>query len=444
MPVWAKGAKFSPMAHVISLPASMHQRLSRAPARTMVVTAIAVLIAVLAGRAIWAQVAGDRGIAPIASSRDINVGGIKVDVRGATAEEAQQAGWVLAERLAWKKLGGPAMSDSQIDAMVASVVIEQEKISPHRYIATLGITFDRSRAGGLLGAGGEQTRSAPMLLIPVTFEGGTRRVYEMVNPWQRAWAEFQPGTSRIDYVRPSGSNGDSLLVTYGQVGRRSRTWWRNILDQFAAADVLVPIAHLEHQWPGGPIKGTFTARYGPDDKFLASFSMTSPDDAGLAAMLQQAVVRFDTIFQQAMADGKLRPDPTLNLGTPTLDPALQRLLDLGRAAEAREKAQQAQDSLDALPVDGAAAPTPSAPAAPAVVNSYTVQFPSPDGAAVDAALAAMRSVPGVRGAATSSLAFGGTSVMRVSFAGSLDQLAGELRGRGYKVTQGSNALSISR
>src|SRR3546814_9155970 len=102
-----------------------------------------------------------------------------------------------------------------------------------------------------------------MLLLPLTARAGSHLVYEVRNPWQRAWAEFQPGTSPVNYVRPSGSGGDSLLLTYGQTGRRSRLWWRTILDQFGAADVLVAVAALHHRWPGGPIKGEFTARYGP-------------------------------------------------------------------------------------------------------------------------------------------------------------------------------------
>ena len=87
---------------------------------------------------------------------------------------------------------------------------------------------------------------------------------------------------------------------------------------------------------------------------------------------------------------------------------------------------------------------PSEAPATAVVSAYVVQFASPDAASIDATLAAVRGVPGVRGAATTSLAFGGTSVMTVSYAGSLGQLAAALRARGYTVQQGSDALAISR
>ena len=59
-------------------------------------------------------------------------------------------------------------------------------------------------------------------------------------------------------------------------------------------------------------------------------------------------------------------------------------------------------------------------------------------------LAAVRATAGVRGAATSSLAIGGTSVMNVSYGGDIGQLAAALRERGFTVNQGANALAIRR
>ena len=134
---------------------------------------------------------------------------------------------------------------------------------------------------------------------------------------------------------PPGADGDPVLLTYGETGRRSRTWWRNILHQFGAADVLVPIANLHYQYPGGPVTGTFTARYGPDNAYLDGFALTakSPDD--VPRMLEDAVRRFDRIFATALAEGKLRPDPTLSIAGAEIDPALQRLLEIGRQIDAR-------------------------------------------------------------------------------------------------------------
>ncbi len=423
------------MSHAISLQPAL-----RRPA--LVVLALAALCAL--GVAVWAQVGGERGIAAVASTSDIQVSGVEVDVSAASGSEARAKAWVEAQRKAWETLDGPELSDSQIEGLVSAIVIEREQLGPKRYIATLGVVFDRQRASRYLGSESEAARSAPMLLLPVTVSAGTQMVYEQRNPWQRAWAEYQAGQSRIDYVRPTGSGGDSLLLTYGQTGRRSRTWWRNALDQFGAADVLVPIARLRYTYPGGPIEGSFTARFGPDNEYLDGFAMTAASPAELPAMLERAVVRFDRIFELALADGKLRPDPTLNIGTPELSPALQRLLELGRAMRARDQAAVATSQPTAESGDAITAAPIRTPPPEGSVALYTVQVATPDAAAFDSAVSAVRGAPGVRSTGVRSTAIGGTSVMTVSYSGSIGQLAEALRARGFKVSQGSNALAISR
>ena len=395
------------------------------------------------GVAVWAQVGGERGIAPVASTSDIQVSGVEVDVHADTGTEAREKAWVEAQRKAWERLDGPELSDSQIEGLVSAIVIERERLGPKRYIATLGVVFARQRASRYLGAQGEATRSAPMLLLPVTVSAGTQMIYEQRNPWQRAWAEYQAGQSRIDYVRPAGAGGDSLLLTYGQTGRRSRTWWRNALDQFGAADVLVPIANLRYTYPGGPVEGTFTARFGPDDDFLGSFEMTAASPAELPAMLDKAVVRFNRLFETALANGTLKPDPTLNIGTPELSPALQRLLELGRSVRAQDQAAAAAEptteSGDAITAAPIRTPPPEGS-----VALYTVQVATPDASAFDTAVSSVRGTPGVRNTGIRSTAIGGTSVMTVSYSGTIAQLADALRARGFTVSQGSNALAISR
>lgn len=394
---------------------------------------------------VLAQVTAERGIAPTASTTDFDVRGIEVDIRAATGEEARQQAWRQAQREAWDRVGGPAVSDSQLSGMVSSIVIQRERIGPKRYIATLGVTFDRQRAGRFLGGARQARSSAPMLLIPVMATGGTYTTFEYRNAWQRAWADFNPGSSRIDYVRPSGAGGDSLLLNFGQSGRRSRAWWASTLDQYSAADALVAIARLEHQFPGGPVTGTFTARYGPDSKFLETFSLEASGPDQLSDMLGQAVVRFDEIYEQALVEGKLQPDPTLRLGgSGQVDPALQRLIEIGRAIRARDQAAAAAVAEGDITPDGepgvAATPAP----APAIVRSYTVQFASPDPATFDATLTAVRQTGGVRGLAVTSTAIGGTSVMAVSYGGEMAALASVLRQRGFNVSEGANSLSISR
>lgn len=389
------------------------------------------------GYRLVAQVEGDRGIAPLANSEDIQVNGIKVDVTAKTGADARLEGWKQAEKEAWKKLGGPDMPVEAIDAMVSSVVIGQEQVGPRRYIATLGVIFNKARAGQYVGAGGATIRSAPMLVLPVLYSGGVQQVFEVRGLWQRAWAEFQASQSPIDYVRPVGAGGESLILTAGQASRRSRLWWRNVLNQFDAADVVIPYARLERQWPGGPIHGTFTARYGPDNTFLGTFEMDAGSEQELPAMLEKAVQRMDGLYRDALSGGQLRPDPTLTTSGQVLDRAFAEL-----RTKLMPKGGAPIEALPSQAVIPTSAPSPQAPSAP--VETVSVQFASPDAAAVDAALAAVRGVPGVRGAATMSLAVGGTSVMRVTVEGGSERLASALRGQGWKVTSGGGALRITR
>lgn len=287
----------------------------------MLIVAIGLPLALIGSGLVFAQIEGPkRGIAPIASTGDFEVTGVSVNVTGKNAFEARQKGWEEAQRLAWKALwrkthgsDGTMLSDSTLDGITAAIVVDQEQIGPRRYVAKLGVLFDRARAGQLLGVSGVARRSAPLLLMPVTYSAGAPTLFEQRTFWQRSWAKYRTADSTIDYVRPSGAGGESLLLNAGQIDRRSRIWWRTILDQFGAADVIIPIARIERQWPGGPVIGKFSARYGPDNRYLGSFTLRTANSTGIPGMMDQAVVRMDRLFQSALADGRLRADASLVL-----------------------------------------------------------------------------------------------------------------------------------
>ena len=183
-----------------------------------ILTVLALLLLAAFSLRLVAQVEGERGIAPIASNGDFEVDGLIVQTTGDSAEDAREKGWKEAQKLAWAKLWtetghtgtAPALAEGTIDSMVSAVVIEREQMGPHRYIASLGVIFDRARAGEILGMGGERSRSAPLLIVPVTYSGGAATLFEVRTPWQKAWAEYQTANSSIDYVRPNGAGGESL------------------------------------------------------------------------------------------------------------------------------------------------------------------------------------------------------------------------------------------
>jgi hypothetical protein len=386
--------------------------------------AAALLLATTGGIVLAQADSGVEENSPTDSSGSYEVGGIQVDVTGKDANAARYGGWRLAQRKGWqllsRRLGGSggSLSDSTLDSMVSGIVVENEQIGPNRYIARLGVLFSRARAGAMLGVSSQSSRSAPMLLMPIEWSGGARIAFEAKTDWQDAWGRFRTGNSAVDYVRPAGTGPDSLLLTSGQETRPGRGWWRTILDQYAASDVLIPVVKLYRQWPGGPIVGVFQARHGVDNRLIAQFSLRVGNGDALPVLLDEGVKRLDDIYQSALQRGLLTPDQGLAyVGPPAPTP-----------------------TPTATPTDEGTTGVEQTTAGATI----TLQYDSPSVNSVNAAEASLRATPGVKSAVTTSLALGGVSVMRVGFDADPAVLRAELEGRGWIVIGSGTTLRIRR
>ncbi len=405
------------------------QRLRRLSA---IVIPAAAALAVAGAGLVYAQLDGaDRGIPPIDSTSSFEVLGVEVDVSADSAEKARVEGWRRAQAEGWKLLwsrttGRPAaqaprLSESVLNSIVSGIVIEQEQIGPTRYIARLGVLFDRARTGQMLGVQGLVRRSAPVLVIPVMATGSSAYSFEYRNEWQRAWAQFRTAGSPVDYVRTSGTGIDPLLLNLSQARRRGRGWWRMILDQYGAADIVVAEVELRRLFPGGPALGLFTARFGPDGQVLGRFRLRAGNSAQIPVMLDEGVRRMDAIYAQALEAGLLHPDPTLVIIAPAIREEVEEVI-----AE------------DDFPDD--LTPVPTGPAA-----TFNIQVETPDPGAVQRAELSVSRVDGVTSAITTSLALGGTSIMRVTYAGDAAALQAALQAQGWQVQMvGGSTLRISR
>jgi hypothetical protein len=406
--------------------------------------AAALLVSALAGGAVYAQLEGaDRGVPPIDSASTFEITGVTVDTTGKTAQEAREEGWRQAQSKGWKALWAktnnrpvteaPDLPESTLNGMVSGIIVEQEQIGPNRYIATLGVLFDRARSGQLLGASGPVQRSAPMLVVPVMITGSSFQTFESRNEWQKAWARFRTVNSPVDYVRTTGSGIDPLLLNAAQTRRPGRGWWRMLLDQYGAADVVMPEVHLRRSFPGGPARATFTARHGPDNRLLGRFTLRVSNGAALPRMLDEGVRRLDAIYAEALAAGARAPDPSLIVPEP---PPVEEFLEEEEVLE-RPRAERSGSVVPSGPL-----PTYQAPSG--ATQSFTIQVPTADAAAVAQAEIAVSRVPGVTSAITSSQSLGGTSTMRVTFTGDGAALAAALQAQGWNVSGSGTSLRISR
>jgi len=375
------------------------------------------------GGALVAQLeSGDRGILPLDSSGVLEVSGIHVDIGGDTAQAARYAGWREAQRIGFKLLWAkannlpanqaPAVDDETLDGLVSSISVEKEQLGPGRYIADLGVLFDRARAATLVGMAGDNRRSDPMLLMPIMLTAGTPTGVETRNAWQAAWARFRTSTSAIDYIRPSGLGADPLLINAAQTERPGRAWWRNILDTYGASDILIAEVELHRLYPGGPASAHFVARHGPDGAIVGSFDIHDRNGGDLAPMMNKGVQQMDQLFTAVFNSGQLKRDPSLN--PPPAPPQPEETAPDEQVAEV----------------------------APA--QAYQLLLTVPDAAWLSWAVANIRSVSGVDSVTESSVALGGTSSVVATYHGDISALRAALLAKGWSVDYEGGQLRLSR
>ena len=356
-----------------------------------------------------------------------SIGGIDVDVVGPNTQAARMAAFRIAQRKAWpvlwSRLTGapeaqaPRLTDSQLDSMVSGIESQGERFSTTRYIARLGVVFDRSRAAPYLGATGAGLHSPPMLLLPKLVDGGVAKLYHAKTPWLAAWNRFRETVTPLDYVLASGSPGDNMLLTGWQVHRPDRESWRNILTRFDTVQVLTAEARLTRSWPGGPINGLFIARAGPDAGELGRFTLSAASPEGLDAMLDTAVRQIDMIYAGALRDGRLQSEPDLS--------------------------QELAPLLSTGPLIGAPSSTVAAEPG-AITSTLELLVPTPDAATAANVEAELRGTPGIASVTTTSLSLGGTSQILISFNVSRPTLDYNLDGKGLRLTNNNGQTVLRR
>jgi hypothetical protein len=239
---------------------------------------------------------------------------------------------------------------------------------------------------------------------------GTDTTVELRNPWQRAWAEFRTSQSSIDYVRVSGQGADPLLVNAAQVDRPGRGWWRNIIDLYGAADILVAQVQFQRLYPGGPAFARFKGYHGPDKELVGSFTIAAPAGTNALQVMRVGVERMDRMFADALADGRLVRDRSLDIPEPPPPPV--EIVEEAPTQQARPWA-------------------------------YQVQIVSPDVNIYNFAMAHLRTTGGVQQVVPVSINPGGVSYVNVTYQGDVSGLRSALAARGWNVEQNGYVLRMS-
>ncbi len=165
-------------------------------------------------------------------------------------------------------LGGRVLAD-----LVRDLQVEQEKTSTVRYLATLKVRFKSAAVRKMLRRAGvpfAETRSKPMLVLPVLRHAGALLLWDKVNGWFKAWSSLPPSDGLVPLVVPAGKLTDINDIGPEQAARGDRERMRAIAKRYGAFGILLVQAALT----GGPelqVTVNFLGALAQDRTLIRSF-----------------------------------------------------------------------------------------------------------------------------------------------------------------------------
>ena len=193
------------------------------------------------------------GIAGTAGSTEVyTVSGIKVDETAETAAAARDRAIAAGHRLAFERLTArlvpragrerlPPLDAPQIPPMVSSFGIDEEKTSDVRYLGQLTFRFreaDVRRHFRSKGVSFAETRSKPVLVLPLYEDAGALLLWDKPNPWFEAWRTLLPVDGLLPMLLPAGDLADIRDLSPEQAARGEGNRLKALADRYGAAAVV--------------------------------------------------------------------------------------------------------------------------------------------------------------------------------------------------------------
>jgi len=147
---------------------------------------------------------------PAAPVLNFSQQGVPAEATAENAVLARERALASGRRTAWERLtseaglpDGVALSDAQIEEMVRSIVIEQERITPTRYAGRITVNFNPERVRSVL-AGRIPGLAAPEPATPPRFTGPASNWLEAVATY-RSMGEWLELRRRLSAASPVAS-----------------------------------------------------------------------------------------------------------------------------------------------------------------------------------------------------------------------------------------------
>jgi len=183
----------------------------------------------------------------------------------ARADGERRAFRMLLERLTlkqdWSRL--PKVTDADLLGLVQDFEVDSERSSTVRYLATLTYRFRPEPVRRLLrdrGIAFAETRSKPLVVLPVLSAGNRAVLWEDPNPWRAAWSRQPLGEGLVPMQVPAGDLAAVQAVDAQQALKGDKDALAAVGLHYDNADVLVAQAALAGSGDQRTLQLT-TARY---------------------------------------------------------------------------------------------------------------------------------------------------------------------------------------
>lgn len=270
---------------------------------------ITVFLLLMAGLAVVARPS-------LAQSDAYTVYDVAVDATADDAASAQEAalaqGHVDALQAIVARLvpvGGradlPPLEADDIVEMVQDFSIAEERTSTVRYLAVLTFRFDPGSVRAYLRANGvsfAETRSDPLLVLPIYGAAGSERLWRAPNPWRQIWSARNLTAELVPMILPLGDLDDVGAVTAVDALDGDPAGLETIAQRYGAEEVLVSQLILRGNPAGGNARAQVNStRYSAiaSNRFRLDFNQEQKEsrDALLARAAAGVVDRIQSVWK---------------------------------------------------------------------------------------------------------------------------------------------------
>jgi hypothetical protein len=224
---------------------------------------------------------------------------VTVDKTAASAAQAREIALAEAQAQAFDRLvrrlvprerqaAVPRQNAQAMARLVRGFEVDRERSSNVRYIATLRFRFDAAAVRDVLRGAGvafAETRSKPVVVVPVLMEGDAPKLFENPNPWRAAWAGQAGSDGLVPFMVPPGDAMDQIEIDAAAAATGRIDNPDAVLRRYGAGEVMIAVATPEPN-SGGAVSITVAVTRG--DREGGGAQVQSFSGESLALALRQA------------------------------------------------------------------------------------------------------------------------------------------------------------